>query len=69
MQKLEAEIEQLKDHTKALQTLNSSLLLENQKLLDKVKQHQTRTYPFILGSNEDFAVLEYDILDDHIAVE
>ena len=63
MQKLEAEIEQLKDHTKALQTLNSSLLLENQKLLDKVKQHQTRKDPFILGSNEDFAVLEYDISD------
>ena len=63
MQKLEAEIEQFKDHTKALQTLNSSLLLENQKLLDKVKQHQTRKDPFILGCSEDFAVLEYDISD------
>ena len=31
LQKLEAEIDQLEDHTKALQTLNSSLLLENQK--------------------------------------
>ena len=63
MQKLEAEIDQLKDHTKALQTLNSSLLLENQKLLDKVKQLQTRKDPFILGCSEDFSVLEYDISD------
>ena len=63
MQKLEAEIEQLKDHTKALQAVNSSLLLENQKLLDKVKQCQTRKDPFILGSNEVFAVLEYETSD------
>ena len=68
MQKLEVEIDQLKDHTKALQTLNSSLLLENQKLLDELKQLQTRKDPFtpyqpILGSNEDFAVLEYDTSD------
>ena len=63
MQKLEAEIEQLKDHTKALQAVNSSLLLENQKLLDKVKQRQTRKDPFILGSNEVFAVLEYETSD------
>ena len=63
MQKLEVEIDQLKDHTKALQTLNSSLLLENQKLLDELKQLQTREDPFILGCNEDFAVLEYDTSD------
>ena len=63
MQKLEAEIEQLKDHTKALQNLNSSLLLENQKLLDRLKQHQTRKDPFILGCGEDFEVLEYDTSD------
>ena len=63
MLKLEAEIEQLKDHTKALQTLNSSLILENQKLLDTEKHLQTRKDPFILGCSEDFTILEYDISD------
>ena len=49
-------------HWHTIQSIQTTKII-SQKLLDKVKQLQTRKDPFILGCSEDFAILEYDTSD------
>jgi len=64
IQKLEAEIGHLKKHTMKLETMNSSLLLENQELMDQIEGMRMKKDSLIIGYNEDTNLDESNEIDE-----